>query len=706
MMGGLGAILLLVAAPPAVAALMRLPSIGSRRLPRDLLACAAVASTVIGLAALLGGCPVLGRAERFEVSLGPLDPAAAPAGAAWSLAPAAIALVFLAIALRTRTLALVGLAGAHLFVEVGAASAQLAAAPEAAGRGGLVVDPLAATLLGVSVLVGGVIIVYALAYPPVHLAQRGIDPARAGSSVAWLLVFVAAMNLLVLADDLRLLIVGWELTTLCSVMLIAFDGDAAALGAGRRALAYGLAGGVALGAAEWLAGPNARLSGLLVDGGGTAPVAVPLVLGGAILAAAMKSALVPFQGWLLGAMVAAAPVSALLHASAMVNAGSYLLMRLSPAIADQEPLGPLVVLLGAVSFAAAALAALRQHDLKRILALSTVSTLGLTTAAAGIGSSAALSAGLLLLVFHAVAKALAFLSVGTLEQATGTRELEDLAGALRTAPLLAAPLAIAAATLALPPFGLTVAKWAIIEAGARNVAFVVLLALGGAAYLALWTGVVGRLLVRRRSGSVARGAAEPGVVASADEASPGAPTPGRRLPRRQLAAVAVLAVASLGGLVLAAPLAAWLTDPAARTVVGSGAGPGLAAGWSVALGTGGFEVPLVAGLLLAASVAAVLAAARVRGEAPAAYLSGAGIAARPGTLHRAPGGRTALARSGGFYWGGGTLAWGSDSDAAGVPNGSVGRPAALVGWVLVASLVTAAVLAAVLLGTAGPGAPG
>ena len=153
----------------------------------------------------------------------------------------------------------------------------------------------------------------------------------------------------------------------------------------------------------------------------------------------------------------------------MVAAGSYLLLRLSPAIAAEGLMGPALALFGAVTFAGAALLAMREHDLKRVLAYSTVSSLGLVASAAGLGSPAALAAGTLLLAFHAVAKAAAFLAVGTIEQLSGTRDTEALVGAGRRRPGVAALLLLAAAALTLPPFGIVVAKWALLVLGASDV---------------------------------------------------------------------------------------------------------------------------------------------------------------------------------------------------------------------------------------------
>jgi ech hydrogenase subunit A len=679
------AIWLPLAAPLVGAALLALPlTARAGRRWWDPITLIALGLAAVGLGCAVAAWPVVGQAARYPASLGPLDPSGILAGAGWSVAPVAMGGIFLVVALRAGSRLLVGLALVQLAIATLAPVTELLEAPpEAAGPGALVIDPLAMTLLGVSVVVGGLITVYALGYEPAHLHHRGLSPRRTAAFLAWLLVFVSTMDLLVLADDLRLLVVGWEATTLCSFMLIGFDGDRTAVLAARRALAYNLLGGIALGAAVLLAGPGGRLSDL-VAGDVTARWALPLILAGCIGAAATKSALVPFHPWLLGAMVAAAPVSALLHASAMVKAGSYLLLRLAPPIAADGLLGPALTVLGGFSFAVTAVEALRQRDLKRILALSTISTLGLIAAAAGLGSPAALAAGVMLLVFHAAAKALAFLSVGAIEQVTRTRDLEALVGSLRTVPRLAGPLVIAAVALALPPFGLVVAKWAILEIGAREVPLMVLLAIGGAAYLALWTAVIGRLIVRRA-----------GVPATAE--------PGGQLPRREGVPIAVLSLASIAGLLLAAPIARGLADPAGRSAFGID--PGLATGWSIALDGGAFAVPLVAALGLAAGALAVTVGRRIRTVSPAPYLSGASLAHGPaGSFHGGLGGPI-VARSGGFYWGGETRVAGEEAGEAGEargeqdqlleaggPTDGLGRLMIAVGWLIVAAVGLAAVV--------------
>jgi ech hydrogenase subunit A len=642
----------------------------------DPITLATLVLAMVGFACAVAAWPVVGQSARYPISLGPLDPSEPVAAAAWSLAPTAIGVVFLVVAMGTRSRLVIRLAVVQLVIATLATASELVeGAPDGTTSAALAVDTLAITLLGVSVIVGGLITVYALGYEPAHLEHRGLDPQRTARFLAWLLVFVSAMNLLVLADDLRLFVIGWEGTTLCSFMLIGFDGDRAASTAATRALAYNLLGGIALGTAVLLVGPGGRLSDI-VGRDVTAPWALPLILMGCIGAAATKSALVPFHPWLLGAMVAAAPVSALLHASAMVKAGSYLLLRLAPAISVDGILGPALAVFGAFTFAATAICALRERDLKRILAWSTISTLGLIAAAAGLGSPAALAAGVMLLVFHAVAKALAFLSVGAIEQVTRTRDVEVLVGSLRTVPRLAGPLAIAAAALALPPFGLAVAKWAILEIGAREVPLMVLLAIGGAAYLAVWTAVIGRLIVQR--------------------AGAPATTPRESLPRRESLPIAVLSLASISGLILAAPIARELADPAGRAAFGID--PGLATGWSIVLDGGSFAVPIVAALGLAAVAVFVVVGRRIRTVAPAPYLSGATLAHGPaGSFHGGLGGPI-VARSGGFYWGGQAATVGGNGDegngapAASRPIDGLGLAMIGVGWLLVAALLLATVL--------------
>jgi ech hydrogenase subunit A len=593
-------------------------------------------ATAVVLAVATSG--VLGSGSEIRIGLGPLDPASAAAGVAWSLAPTALALVFVSIGWRTRSRSIIVMATAQLALGVAAAVTELSAGhPVGGGDGSLLLDPLTGLMLAVSGLVGGLVVVYAVGYEPIHLAHRGLAPGRAPAFLAWLLLFLASMHLLVLADDLRLVVVGWELTTLCSWGLIAFDGDRAALVGAHRALLYNLVGGIGLGVAALAAGPGAGLSTVVAEAVGGMGGAIPvLVILGLVVGAVTKSALLPAHPWLLGAMVAAAPVSALLHASTMVKAGGYLLLRLSPALDALEPMATAVAVLGAVTFAGAAVAALRERDLKRALALSTISSLGLIAVGAGIASPEAVAAGALVIAFHAVAKTLAFLTVGSVEGATGTRDVEALAGIARRAPRLAGALLLAAAAMALPPFGLVVAKWALLVAGGPEPILVALLAIGAAAGVALWTMLSVRLLLRR--------------------AGPG-PAPGRTSGFER-AVIATLAGAAAIGLVLAAPVATAIADPVAVAITGTD--PRLASGWSLGLGSSDFTVPLVAALFVTSTVAVGWVASRVHRTAPRPYLAGAGLrsggdrgspgAMELGAVFRGPAARIDRSASAGFYW--------------------------------------------------------
>ncbi len=270
-----------------------------------------------------------------------------------------------------------------------------------------------------------------------------------------LVAFAGAMLGLVVADDLLLLYVFWELTTVFSYLLIGHD---PASRAGRRAAMQALTvtafGGLAMLGGMVVLGEAAgtyRISRIVADppSGGPVPVAVVLILVGAL----SKSAIFPFSMWLPAAMAAPTPVSAYLHAAAMVKAGVYLIARLGPAFGDLAawrwtavPLGLLTMLLGAWR-------ALREYDLKRLLAYGTVSQLGFLTVLFGAATRDTAIAGAGMLLAHALFKASLFLVVGVVDRSTGTRDLRELSGLRRSAPWLFATAAGAAASMAgIPPF--------------------------------------------------------------------------------------------------------------------------------------------------------------------------------------------------------------------------------------------------------------
>jgi ech hydrogenase subunit A len=234
----------------------------------------------------------------------------------------------------------------------------------------------------------------------------------------------------------------------------------------------------------------------VINSPSAALILLPLAL--LCLAGFTKSAQVPFQSWLLGAMVAPTPVSALLHSSTMVNAGVYLVLRFSPAF-HGTALSTMVMLVGAFTFFATAILALTQSNAKKLLAYSTIGNLGIIVMCAGINTPLAISAALILLVFHAISKGLLFLCAGVIENAIHSRDIEKMAELVIKFPLTTAITVIGIITMFLAPFGLLIGKWATLE-GAISAksqwAFIaaIMLVLGSAATTVFWTKYLGRLI--------------------------------------------------------------------------------------------------------------------------------------------------------------------------------------------------------------------
>ncbi|WP_375001955.1 DUF4040 family protein [Aeromicrobium sp. CTD01-1L150] len=302
-------------------------------------------------------------------------------------------------------------------------------------------------LFGVLVLgVGALVMLYSAAY---------VTQPRPTSFYTLMVLFAASMLVLVLADDLVVMFVAWELTTLCSYLLILRSGPTAGPPA-TRTLLVTVAGGLCLLAAVGLIVVHTgttQLSVALADDAWTddpkfATATAVLVA----LAAFTKSAQFPFHAWLPDAMVAPAPVSAYLHAAAMVKAGIYLLLRFAEA-ASHAPIWPVLLMtIGIVTAIMGAVFALQRTDIKELLAYSTVSQLGLLVATIGVGTEAALLAACLHVVAHALFKASGFMYVGLVERRAGTRDIRELHGLARAMPWTSAMLVLAALSMAgVPP---------------------------------------------------------------------------------------------------------------------------------------------------------------------------------------------------------------------------------------------------------------
>ncbi|MFG3704982.1 Na+/H+ antiporter subunit A [Micromonospora sp. NPDC047670] len=331
-----------------------------------------------------------------------------------------------------------------------------------------------------TLLVGGVgalVLVYSARY---------FGPGSVGLArfAAVLVAFAGAMLGLVLADDLLLLYVCWELTTIFSYLLIGHSTERrASRWAAAQALIVTTLGGLAMLVGFIMLGEHAgsyrwsEIAAGPLPGGAYLVTAVLLILTGAL----SKSAVLPFNSWLPVAMAAPTPVSAYLHAAAMVKAGVYLIGLLAPVLAAVGPWRPVVLVAGLATMLTGGWAALRQTDLKLLLAYGTVSQLGLLAVVVGAGTPDAALAGAAMLLAHALFKAALFLVVGIVDHGAGTRDLRELSGLGRRAPLLATVAVLAAASMAgLPPLVGFVAKDAVLAAFTDRPAVLAVLVAGTA----------------------------------------------------------------------------------------------------------------------------------------------------------------------------------------------------------------------------------
>jgi multicomponent Na+:H+ antiporter subunit A len=292
--------------------------------------------------------------------------------------------------------------------------------------------------------IGALIIIYSGAYLAGHPHQ--------GRFLGFMLAFMGAMLGLVISDSLLTLFLFWELTSVTSFLLIGFDhARQASRRAATQALVITNLGGLCLFVAAVLLHS--------VTGSWNISEIVPfadalkgdalygLLLALVLVAAFTKSAQFPFHFWLPNAMEAPTPVSAFLHSATMVQAGVYLLARMTPLLGGTDIWATLLVSFGAVTLLWGALSALRQTDLKQILAQTTIASLGLLVLLIGLGSEYAIAAMVVYFLAHALYKAALFMVVGTIDHETGTREITSLSGLGRRMPVsfVAALLAVVSA---------------------------------------------------------------------------------------------------------------------------------------------------------------------------------------------------------------------------------------------------------------------
>ncbi len=374
---------------------------------------------------------------------------------------------------------------------------EAAATPAVAVKSPLFIDQFSIIMALIVGIIGSLICVYSLGYMRhFYLNHTGI-PDRTNTFFLIIFVFISAMFGLVFANSLIWVFFFWEVTTLCSFLLIGFTKTEEATKNAFTALWMNLLGGIAFAAAiVYLTYQPAGMLGLdqvLVSG--KALILIPAALIG--FAGLTKAAQMPFSSWLVGAMVAPTPVSALLHSSTMVKAGVYILVRFAP-VFQGTIVGYTLAFVGAFTFLIASGIAISQTNAKRVLAYSTIANLGLVVACAGIGTAEAIWAAILLIIFHAISKSLMFLSVGTVEHRIKSREIEDMNGLIVRMPRIAAMMVIGIAGMFLAPFGMLISKWAAIQAfidAPFGLVFVVILIFGSALTLFFWAKWMGKLLV-------------------------------------------------------------------------------------------------------------------------------------------------------------------------------------------------------------------
>jgi len=362
-------------------------------------------------------------------------------------------------------------------------------------------DKVSFFMLLVVNIVGLIIILYATTY----IQDEKFSKSKKINFILILFFFLAVMNLTVSTNNLEIFFLGFELTTLCSYLLIRYRGDTLSQKNALQALWMNQIGGVAILISlivSIIYYDTVYLDILLKSIDGT--FLLPIVF--LILAAFVKGASIPFHPWLLGAMVAPTPVSAILHSATMVKLAPYLILKLSPAFSPT--LSVLVMLFGSFVFMGASILALGKDYFKEILGLSTVALLALMMAIAAIGTPEAIDICLILIVFHAISKALLFLQAGILEKVFHLKYLQDINYLVNNSKLVVFFIIIGFGSLTLPPFGAFIGKFNSIELIAsligQNILYLfslVFILLGSVCLTLLYFKVLTKLLATKNQNS-------------------------------------------------------------------------------------------------------------------------------------------------------------------------------------------------------------
>ena len=367
------------------------------------------------------------------------------------------------------------------------------------------IDHLSILMCLIVGIIGSLIVIYAVGYMHGYhhyLHKRVQDRRNYFFMVLFLLL--GAMFGLVLSDSLTWILLFWETTSVCAFLLVGYTREPVAVRNSFRVLWMNLLGGCTLttGIIIFAAATGVNsLSGLTafaeLKAGtpeeGLAVIPVALIA----FAALTKSAQLPFSTWLLGAMVAPTPSSALIDSATMVKAGIYMLFRLAPAM-HETATGNMVAFVGGFTFLAASFIAIAQSDGKKVLAMSTISNLGLMVACAGMGTPETIWAGIFLMIFHAVSKSLLFQDVGATENSLGSRDIENMHGLLYRLPFLAFCMFIGIAGMCMVPFGMLISKWAVLRSSIdeNDIIMTFMVVFGSATTSFYWTKWLGKLIAQ------------------------------------------------------------------------------------------------------------------------------------------------------------------------------------------------------------------
>ena len=361
------------------------------------------------------------------------------------------------------------------------------------------VDKLSVIMILIIGIIGGLICVYALGYMKDFQHHHEGEKDRRPWFFFVMFLFLGAMVGLVTSNNMIWMYFFWEITSLSSFWLIGYTRTEEATNNSFRALIMNLLGGlgfvvgiIILGLLFGTVELSTMLSFGMVYGD---VVAIPAAF--FAFAGITKAAQMPFNSWLLGAMVAPTPTSALLHSSTMVKAGVFLIIKLAPVLGMSNFAGLMVMMVGGITFLFASCAAISQNNAKRVLAYSTIANLGLIVACGGVGTPEAVWAGIMLIIFHAITKSLLFLCVGTAEHHIGSRMIEDMDGLFARMPKLALFMLIGIAGMFLAPFGMLISKWATMTSfvDSGNFLLVGIICFGSAVTAFYWVKWMGKLSV-------------------------------------------------------------------------------------------------------------------------------------------------------------------------------------------------------------------